>query len=143
MTTVLIVDDDDLVRQTLVVGLRAAGFFVLSASNGDDGLRIMNTEIVDVLVTDLVMPGREGIETITHLRREGCSIPIIAITGASTDGMMLGRDYSGLFLRAAGLLGATRTLAKPFTPGRLAAEIRDCLALSDASRRETARALSA
>lgn len=127
MTTVLIVDDDDLVRRTLVVGLKSAGFDVLSASNGDEGLRVLNTEIVDVLVTDMMMPEREGMELITHLRREGCTIPIIAITGATTAGLMAGRDNSELFLKAAGLLGATRTLAKPFTPSRLTAEIQDCL----------------
>ncbi len=130
MTVVLIVDDDELVRQTLAIGLKAAGFNVLSASNGDEGLRILNTEIVDALVTDMMMPEREGMELITHLRREGCAIPIIAITGASVSGVLAGRDNSELYLRAAGILGATRTLAKPFTPSRLAAEIRGCLASS-------------
>lgn len=128
MIRVLLIDDDDLVLQTLAIGLRSAGFTVLTAPNGDVGLTLVDEHPVDVLVTDMMMPEREGIELITHLRREGHTFPIIAITGAQVGGLLTGRDDSELFLKAARILGATRTLAKPFTAARLGSEINECLA---------------
>jgi len=127
MTRVLLIDDDDLVLQTLAIGLRSAGFTVITASDGGAGLRLLEDQSVDVLVTDMVMPEREGIELITHLRRDGFTAPIIAITGAPITGPMLGHDNSELYLKAARILGATRTLPKPFTPAQLVNEINDCL----------------
>ena len=127
MFTILLVDDDDLIRQSLAIGLKSANFDVLLAADGDAGLRILESQTVDVLVTDIVMPHREGIELITWVRREGIRIPIIAITGGYTGAATIGRDDTALFLRTARLLGASRTLAKPFTVAQLVTEIRDCL----------------
>lgn len=97
------------------------------ACNGEEALEILEANAIDLLVTDMMMPEREGMELITHLRREGHTLPIIAITGAITQGVLAGRDDSDIYLKTAKHLGATRTLAKPFTPAQLVDAIKDCL----------------
>jgi CheY-like chemotaxis protein len=110
MPTVLLIDDDDLVRQSLGIGLIAAGFSILTASSGTEGLRLLSDNAVDVVVTDIFMPDGEGIELITRLRAGGSRIPIIAITGGYSDArtLAMGRDDTGLVLKSATMLGATR-----------------------------------
>ena len=131
---ILLVDDDPMVRQTLKFGLEAAGFSVLQACNGRECLEVLKSGVVDVIVTDIVMPEFEGIELITQLRLSGSQIPIIAMTGGSLN-PQLGSAVTAtdVYLRAARVLGATRALAKPFKTACLVAEIRACLATPDAT----------
>jgi len=131
---ILLVDDDPMVRQTLKFGLEAAGFSVLQACNGRECLEVLKSGVVDVIVTDIVMPEFEGIELITQLRLSGSQIPIIAMTGGSLN-PQLGSAVTAtdVYLRAARVLGATRTLAKPFKTACLVAEIRACLTTPDAT----------
>lgn len=100
---VLIVDDDVGVRDVLRSMLEAAGYRVVLAENGKEAMNALKAEEADLILTDLVMPEQEGIETIKALRQEYPGIRVIAMSGA----------FGGDYLRIAAYLGAHGTLAKP------------------------------
>jgi CheY-like chemotaxis protein len=126
MPTVLVIDDDDLVRSLLVRALNGANYAVIEAADGQAGLSLARSHAVDLVVTDLVMPVQEGVETIMTLRRERPRLPIIAISGGVTN--------SRLYLDIAARIGARRILPKPFTPKELIQLIEQVLA-EEAQRR--------
>ena len=120
MANVLLIDDDELLRGALVQSLINAGHKVIEAPDGLRGCEIARTASVDIVVTDLVMPVQEGVETIMTLRRERPRLPIIAMSGGLT--------HSKLYLEIAGKIGAKCMLPKPFTPRALVALIDQVLA---------------
>lgn len=105
---ILVIDDEEPVR--LVIGgvLRQAGYEVQCAADGRSGLELSKTQNFDLLITDLFMPERDGLETIMALRRGHAPLKIIAISGFV---QTLGEDY----LKIARHLGADLTLSKPFS----------------------------
>jgi CheY-like chemotaxis protein len=107
MPSILIVDDDETVRDLIVIALKRLGYTVLEAANGMEAMAKFRQYRPDMIITDMVMPDRDGIETIMDLRREGSKIPIIAISGNST--------RTALYLNMAQQLGALQVLSKPFT----------------------------
>jgi CheY-like chemotaxis protein len=117
MPSVLIVDDDDSLREGLHRSLRQAGYEVRAASDGLQGLRSVEQSPVDVILLDIFMPGKEGLETIKDLRRHNPHVRIIAMSGGGSKGML---DV----LKLAQMLGAKRTLAKPFSREELLEAIR-------------------
>ena len=120
MATILLIDDDDLLRGALVQSLVNAGHQVIEASDGLQGCELARSMPVDIVITDLVMPVQEGVETILTLRRERPKLPVIAMSGGVTN--------SKLYLDIAGKIGAKRMLPKPFTPKALIALIEQVLA---------------
>lgn len=108
MAKVLLVDDDTLVRTSLAYALEDAGHVVVQAVNGDDGLAALARENFELVVLDILMPEREGIETIREIRKKSATLPVLAISGGDKTG------WSD-FLRMASALGANDTMAKPFT----------------------------
>jgi DNA-binding response OmpR family regulator len=108
MAKILLVDDDTLVRTSLAYALEDAGHTVGQAVNGDDGLASLARESFDLVVLDILMPEREGIETIRDIRAKWPALPVLAISGGDKTG------WSD-FLRMASVLGANDTMAKPFT----------------------------
>jgi CheY-like chemotaxis protein len=78
---VLLVEDDDDNRELMAEVLAAAGFEVVSAASGRDGLRRLSERSVDVIVTDVGMPGMGGLELASAARRVAPSVPIIVVTG--------------------------------------------------------------
>ena len=108
MALVLIIDDEDAVRFTLRKFIEAEGHVVVEAVNGDDGLKQFETNDVDLVITDIIMPDKEGIETIVEIKRDHPDVKIIAISGG-------GRMGSTDFLEVAKKLGADEILPKPFT----------------------------
>jgi len=115
MAKILIIDDDVGMRRTASRILRRGGHKVVEAGDGVEGLCIFRTELPDIVVSDIVMPKKEGIETIVELRRENPALLILAISGNLTG--------STNYLRFAERLGANRTLAKPFRAADLLREI--------------------
>src|SRR5215207_7550340 len=107
MALVLLIDDDDSVRAMLITALTGAGHKVTEATDGQQGVELARSSSFDIVITDLVMPVQEGVETILTLRRERPRLPIIAISG--------GVSRSKLYLDIAGKIGARRILPKPFT----------------------------
>ena len=118
--TILLIDDNDDVREMLAHALRAARYTVVEAADGLKGVEYARSHAVDLVVTDLVMPVQEGMETIVILRKERPALPIIAISGGVTN--------SSLYLDIAGKIGARRILPKPFAPRTLIALVAEVLA---------------
>ncbi len=113
---VLFIDDDAMVRQTFTDGLRAAGFTVVSAINGMEGLQKISKAKPDIVVTDIIMPDTDGLNTIREIRKKYQSLPIIAVSGG-------GRTHNMEFLGMAKQIGADAALAKPFRISALVEEI--------------------
>jgi CheY-like chemotaxis protein len=106
MARILVIDDDPLIRNLLQHMLERAGHEVTLAADGDIGISVYRKQPADLVLTDLIMPGKEGIETIRELVQEFPGVKIIAMSGG-------GRVNSAGYLGLAGKLGASRTLAKP------------------------------
>ena len=121
MTKILVIDDDVLVRKSIVHLLEGAGYQVLTAEDGARGMAIFRNEQPDLVITDIVMPEQEGIQTITEIRKAKPDAKIIAISGG-------GRIADTDFLRIAQVLGAMAAISKPFDPDELLALAKDCLA---------------
>lgn len=121
MSRVLIIDDEEDIRSMVQHMLNRAGYDTASAGDGREGLRILRDKPVDLIITDLIMPGQEGLETIMEVRRLFPATKIIAISGGGHNGVL---D----FLPIASQLGATRTLAKPFTREQLLGAVREAFA---------------
>ena len=100
---VLVVDDDPSVRGLFTTILRGGGYDVTVACDGEEAQKILPSRSFDLVITDLVMPNREGIETIRAIRKSHPGVRIIAVSGA----------YGGRFLGIAAMLGAEATLVKP------------------------------
>ena len=112
---ILTIDDSKTIRDMLMLTLAEAGFEVLQAVDGQDGLDVLDKEQVDVVITDINMPRMDGYEVIRHLRNNSAhkSTPILVLTTESeTDKKNLAR-----------VAGATGWMVKPFDPERLIATI--------------------
>lgn len=120
MAEILIIEDDELLRQMLARCLAANRYVVREAGNGHEGLRLMRERPACLVITDIVMPDMEGIETIRHLRRDYPGTKIVAISGG---GIGDAKDY----LKIARELGAQRTLSKPFLPAELLSAVEELL----------------
>ena len=112
MTTILVIEDDAAFRRMVVRVLAGAGHEVSEASDGREGLALFRAHHPALVITDILMPEREGIETIRQLRREAESVAIIAISGGGAPPYLRYLDF-------ASKLGADATLAKPFYPAEL------------------------
>ena len=104
---ILVIDDDHLVRYTLSKILSSNGHQVTTASDGQRAMTVLRDELPDVVVTDIIMPEQEGIETIVKIRHDHPEIKIIAISGG-------GRIRNVDFLEMARSLGADEVIQKPF-----------------------------
>lgn len=111
--TVCVIDDDEHVRATVGAILRRAGYVVVVAGDGDEGLEVVQKSNAAIVVTDIVMPNREGIETIRELRQRFPEVRILAISGGGSN------SGSANFLEIAYALGADDVLAKPFRMAEL------------------------
>ena len=116
MANILVIDDDEAVRDMVKSILAVGGHTVLFAADGRSGMQRMTEGKIDLIITDIIMPDQEGIETIQQLRRLGAKLPILAISGG-------GQRGHADFLSVARELGATDTLAKPFRAKDLIAKI--------------------
>ena len=121
MAHILVIDDDAQVRKMLRKALEKDGHAVTEASDGKEGIRCYRTSPTDIVITDIVMPDKEGIETIIELRREFSEVKIIAMSG----GGRIGPDSS---LDLAQKLGACQTLTKPVDRQALRSTIEKVLA---------------
>jgi len=106
---VLLVDDEDAIREMLDLLLQRRGLQVVQARDGNEALRFYKEQKFDLVITDLIMPGKEGIETILEIRAMKRPIRIIAISGG-------GRVDQSMHLHLAKSVGADRVVAKPFLP---------------------------
>ncbi len=120
MSTILVIDDEDQVRTMLQQALEREGYQVLDARDGKEGIKLFKENKTDLIITDLIMPDKEGLETITELRRDFPEVKIIAISGG-------GHVDPESYLTIAKKMGASRTLPKPFDLEELLAAVRELL----------------
>lgn len=106
-STILVIDDEVEQRATVSRLLQRAGYEVVTAANGVDALAMARFVTTDLVITDILMPEKEGLETIVELRRLFPKLPLIAVSGG---GIVDPKGYLTLAKR----LGADRTLAKPY-----------------------------
>jgi DNA-binding response OmpR family regulator len=121
MTKILVIDDDNGVRDFLRRALEGARYDVAEADNGERGLSRFRDSPADLVVTDILMPRKEGIETIVEFRRLYPAVKIIGISGGGDTGFM---D----FLQAARQMGADEVLRKPFRARALVETVAGLLA---------------
>ena len=106
MQNILVIDDDKLMRLALARILIASGYNVVQAADGDEGLQMYRSQDFDLVITDLIMPDKEGIQIIRELRKENSKIRIIAMSAG-------GRGGATDYLKWARLMGAKQCLSKP------------------------------
>jgi len=120
MTTVLIIDDNAELRDTLVTILEDEGYATIVADDGKSGVRAFSKHHPDLVVTDVLMPDYDGIQTICDIRRLQADARIIAMSG----GALLDNAY---YLRMAQELGAMAILPKPFEVEDLVQLVASCI----------------
>jgi CheY-like chemotaxis protein len=121
MARILVIDDEELARFTMREILESAGHAVEEAKNGAQGISLQRSQPFDVVITDIIMPEKEGVQTIIELRQDFPTLPIIAISGG-------GRTRNLDFLRIAEQYGARKILPKPFSEEDLLDAVGGCLA---------------
>jgi len=120
MTRVLLVDDDEIIRETLSEALKLRNFYVYSLSDGTKVVQEIEENDYDIIVLDIVMPNKEGLETIQDVRKINSKIPILAVSGG-------GRTAPSSNLAIAKMMGANDTLVKPFDSLSLVQKIQKIL----------------
>ena len=117
---ILVIDDEPEIRKLFVQKLAGRGYEIIEACDGKEGLKLYHETRPDLVITDLVMPEKEGLETITELKREFPNVKIIAISGG-------GRNVPDCYLHVAKNLGADRTFPKPIDWPELIKTVRELL----------------
>jgi CheY-like chemotaxis protein len=105
---ILVIDDEPSALDVLRRILEGEGYEVQAAANGLDGVALFRRQPCDLVITDMVMPVKDGLQTILELRDEAPDLPIIAISG----GGVISKER---YLTVAGYLDRVITIAKPFT----------------------------
>jgi CheY-like chemotaxis protein len=121
MARILLIEDNETFRSMVQRMLLAAGYDVEEASDGKAGLACYRQQASDLVITDILMPGTEGVETIRELLRHDPAVKIIAMSGG-------GRGPNNYYLEMALKFGACRFLSKPFTQQDLEATVAEVLA---------------
>ncbi|MDE5615266.1 MAG: response regulator transcription factor [Alphaproteobacteria bacterium] len=121
--TVLVIDDDDMLRRTLAAGLRSEGFDVITADSAEQGEQILNKITVDAIVLDRMMTGRDGLSFLNERRSIGDATPVIMLTALSgPENAIAGLDA-----------GANDYLAKPFQLRELVLRLNNIIRKTDST----------
>lgn len=134
MALILVIDDEPSLRLIIRRILERAGHSVLDASDGRDGVALTQAQDFDVIITDLLMPDMDGIETIREIRVHRPSTPILAMSGGGST-----EASATLFLGAAAKLGADAILAKPFRAAELLQSLEALLPKADSETQPARR----
>jgi CheY-like chemotaxis protein len=121
MASILVIDDDETFRRMLRRTLQRLGHEVIEAAEGREALRVLQDAAIELVMTDILMPGMEGIETIRWLRQRAPQLPVIAMSGG-------GRLAPDGYLEVARAFGAVQALSKPFSDAELRAALSVALA---------------
>jgi CheY-like chemotaxis protein len=120
MSVILLVDDHENVREMLKTSLVRNKYTVLEASNGKEAIARFKPSVVDLLITDILMPEEDGLKAIMRIRELKPDIKIIAISGG-------GKAGPNNYLCLAKALGADHTLTKPFSVNELLARVKELI----------------
>jgi two-component system nitrogen regulation response regulator NtrX len=130
MARILVIDDEEAVRFTVKEVLVRAGYDVDTASDGKEGLEILRDSGADLVITDIIMPGIDGVAVLNHVRAEYENTPVIVISGGGNIAPM---EYepsaikTNAYLASAAIAGADATLTKPFDRKALLGTVEDLL----------------
>jgi|SRR5215470_4589723 len=127
MACILVIDDDKLVRGTIQGMLAAGAHQTVLGVDGEDAVRQFEGQPFDLVLCDIFMPRKDGLQTIREIRRLSARVPIIAMTGSYAQSMRT-VDRAAEFLQASAQAGATKIIAKPFRLEELLAVVQKCLA---------------
>jgi DNA-binding response OmpR family regulator len=117
---IIVIDDQEFVRSAVRRALEPVGHEVREASDGEVGLQLLADHGADLVITDIFMPGQDGIVTVRRIRREFPTVRVIVMSGGDATGRMdLRQD--------ALMLGAAKSLAKPFELAELRAAVQEVL----------------
>ncbi len=119
-STILIVDDDDATRAATERILSKAGYKVVTAATGEEGIARLSHEKIDLVLTDLRMPRTDGVDIMIELQKHRANVPVIAMSA-------YGPKTASNYLKIAQLVGAQATLEKPFTRSQLLEAIASAL----------------
>jgi DNA-binding NtrC family response regulator len=122
MLRILVIDDDQEIRSLLRDILEPEGYEVVDAPNGRIGIRLYEQRAYDLVITDMLMPEQEGIETIAELQERSPSVRIVAMSGGGSRGNLN-------VLVDAKRFGATVTIPKPFGPSEILEAVHTVLQL--------------
>jgi YesN/AraC family two-component response regulator len=120
MENILIIDDETPIRSMVRLILERAGYAVREAQDGIEGIRVFRETPADLIITDLIMPNKDGIGMIIELKKDFPALKIIAMSGG-------GLNRPDGYLRGAQKLGAACTLSKPLNRNDLLRAVRDTL----------------
>jgi CheY-like chemotaxis protein len=120
MARILVIDDDTVLRELMTEVLRDEGHDVHAAADGTEAMQLTRQEMFHLVVTDILMPGKQGIDTILELKSRFPAIKILAISGG-------GQGAAAGYLQAAASMGAQKTLAKPFLVEAFLEAVRELL----------------
>ena len=120
MALILIIDDESQIRSMLKLMLERDGYEVVEAPDGIEGIRIYRQSPADLIITDLIMPNKDGIGMIIDLKKEFPDVKIIAMSGG-------GLNKPEGYLKGAKKLGAACTLTKPIDRNEMLGAIKDVL----------------
>lgn len=121
MAGVLIVEDDADLREMLRDAFEKRKFTVVTAANGKEAVARFRPSVIDLVVTDLLMPEEDGLMVIMKIRELKPEVKMIAISGG-------GKAGPGSYLLMASTLGADHVFSKPFLPSELVQKVREILA---------------
>jgi len=130
MAKILVIDDEEAVRFTVKEVLVRAGYDVDTADDGKEGIEKLRDSGADLVITDVIMPGIDGVAVLNHVRAEFENTPVIVISGGGNIAPM---EYepsaikTNAYLASAAIAGADATLTKPFDRKTLLGTVGDLL----------------
>ena len=107
---ILVIDDDEAIRESAMYFLENEGYSVSVAKDGDEALKLFSLMPYDLVISDIIMPGTDGLDTMAEMKKRNFDLKILAISGV---------EMKEDFLEMAYLYGADRKLGKPFTRQQL------------------------
>ena len=119
MARILIIDDSEEFRKVFRLLLEDAGYEVAEACDGDEGIKVYEQQPADLVVSDVIMPGKEGVQMMVELKRKYPEIKIFAMSGGGIE------EPNGYLESARVVGGALRTFAKPFSFKEMLAAIKE------------------
>ena len=120
MARIIVIDDQEPIRRIVRRTLEPEGHEILDASDGELGMHLLEQHPAELVITDIFMPGQDGILTLREIRKKFPAVKVIVISGGDSSGLLdLRRD--------AELLGAVKSLQKPFTAAELVQTVREAL----------------
>ena len=115
--SILFIDDEEIIAKTVGDDLEEAGYAVTIASNGEDGIKLFETESFDMVITDLIMEGKDGMVVIDEIRKTSPELPVVILTGYASKNLA----------EKARHLTAVKYLLKPCKREELIQKVKECL----------------